>query len=233
MRTRWSRIAMLVGSLHTGGLVGCVAPQRFLPASDVERSAGDPSAGVASRGGVTLVADAEPWKGDPATLSQVMTPIHVRLLNHSDRDLAVRYQTFVLHSDTGRELRPMPPIRGGASKDARALRAPKPDAHGFHFAPYYRDALGEQVRYWTGGFAFDPYFYEGHAAWRPRLPTDAMVRRALPEGVLEPGGWVSGFLYFARVDPEARRLTLHVDLDLPQGEERIATIEIAFIDASG
>src|SRR5690606_21122103 len=148
------------------------------------------------------------------------TPIHVRILNQSDRPLAVRYQTFVLESDTGRELRPMPPIALDRSRPVRARRPPEPGARAFHFAPYYRGVFGEEVEYWTGGFAFDPYFYDGFASWRSSLPTETMIERALPEGVLASGGWVSGFLYFERVEPEARRLTLHVDLDLPQGEGR-------------
>jgi len=212
--------------------VACAAPARFLPASDVERSSRDPSAGVVTRGGVTLVADADRWSGHPATLRQLVTPIHVRILNQSDRDLAVRYQTFVLTSDTGRELRPMPPIALDRSGPVRARRAPAPDASAFHYAPYYRDVFGEEVDYWTGGFAFDPYFYDGYAAWSPSLPTEAMIERALPEGVIGTGGWVSGFVYFERLDPEAKRVTLHVDLDLPQGEERVATIDIAFVDHS-
>lgn len=213
--------------------LACAAPQRFIPASDVERSSNDPSAGVVTRGGVTIVADAEGWSGDPATLPRLMTPIHVRILNQSDRALAVRYQTFVLKSDTGRELRPMPPIALDRTGPVRTRRPPEPDARAFHFAPYYRDVFGEEVEYWTGGFAFDPYFYDGYATWHASLPTEAMIERALPEGVLGTGGWVSGFLYFERVDPETARLTLHVDLDLPQGEERVATIDIAFVDSNG
>jgi hypothetical protein len=86
--------------------------------------------------------------------------------------------------------------------------------------------------YWTGGFAFDPYFYDRYERWRPSFPTDVMVERAPPEGVLNAGGWVSGFLYFDRVDPEAERLTLHADVDLPRGDERITTIELAFVDTN-
>ena len=54
--------------------VACAAPARFLPDSDVERSSRDPSAGVVTRGGVTLVADAERWSGHPATLGQLVDP---------------------------------------------------------------------------------------------------------------------------------------------------------------
>ncbi|MCZ7682178.1 MAG: hypothetical protein M5U28_26660 [Sandaracinaceae bacterium] len=53
-----------------------------------------------------------------------------------------------------------------------------------------------------------------------------------PRGVVEAGGWVGGFLYFDAVEVEARAVTLRVHVDLPQREERVATIDIAFTPAA-
>ena len=41
--------------------------------------------------------------------------------------------------------------------------------------------------------------------------------QALPQGVVESGGEVSGFIYFEKVDPEERRVRFR--LDLAEAEE--------------
>lgn len=212
-------------------VVGCSSAHRFIPSSQVERASGDPSAAVVRRAGVTLIADAEGWSGPPAGVARVVTPIHVRILNDSDAPLAVRYLAFRLVSDLGREVRPLPPVAIDRSRPLRTRAAPSLEGNRFRLAPYYRDLLGDEVDYWTGGFHFDPYYYDEYLRWRADLPTESMVERALPEGVIQPGGWVAGFLYFEGVEDEAAEVTLHVVFDLPLGDERVATLSVPFVDA--
>jgi hypothetical protein len=255
---RRARDLALAGALLAAAsmALGCTKTTRLRPASGVERAASSPTAAVVSRGGLRLIADTEAWDAYPEDLEQVMTPILVRLLNDSDREVALRYPSFRLVTGSGQELRPMPPVQVTTRGEGRrnplsafgfaGLRAPvwiAPDGprqrargeregerHGaaFHFAPYYRDLWGDGPRYWEHGFDFDPYYYDRYGQWRADLPTEAMVRRALPEGVLEPGGWISGFLYFEKI--AATRVVLHADIELPLGEERVASMEIAFVD---
>lgn len=208
-------------------LAGCAGPQRFIPAVEVERASGDPSAAVVNRSGVTVVADADEWDAYPPDLQRVMTPVYVRIMNDGDREVAVRYQDFRLVTDRGRELTPVPPL--ASDRLGRVAVLPQPEARGFRWAPYYRDLFGDDMDYWTGGFAFDPYYYDRYSTWRSDLPTTPMVERALPEGVLEPGGWVTGYLYFPKVENGARRVTLHVELASPEGEAEVASIAIPFL----
>ena len=54
----------------------------------------------------------------------------------------------------------------------------------------------------AGPLMCDPFFY---ASYYPRfvqlqLATGDMVQKALPEGALQPGGRMTGFLYFDNVD---------------------------------
>ncbi len=212
--------------------LACAGGHRLVPAPGVTRSSVRPGAAVADRGGVTLVADADAWRGAPEELARLMTPIYVRVRNDSDREIAIRYHDFRLESDLGRTLSPLPPIALDRSGPLRTGAAPVLEGSGFRFAPYYRDLFGDDTDYWTGGFAFDPYYYDRYGAWPPALPTSSMVERALPEGVVEAGGWVAGFLYFDAVEVEARAVTLRVHVDLPQREERVATIDIAFTPAA-
>lgn len=213
--------------LAAAGL-GCAGGQRLVPAAGVTRSSVDPGAAVVDRGGVTIAAHADAWRGVPDDLDRVMTPIYVRVRNDSDREIAIRYHDFRLESDLGRTLSPLPPIALDRSRPLRTGAAPVLDGSRFRFAPYYRDLFGDDTDYWTGGFAFDPYYYDRYDAWPPALPSSSMVERALPEGVIEAGGWVAGFLYFDAVEVEARAVTLRVHIDLPQREERVATIAILF-----
>ena len=51
-----------------------------------------------------------------------------------------------------------------------------------------------------------------------RLPTTDMRREALPEGVLEPHGEVSGFVYFERLPPDEGRVELRAQFPQAEGE---------------
>jgi hypothetical protein len=211
-------------------VTACASRQRFVPASQLERASGDPSAAVVNQSGLTVVADADEWDAYPASLPALMTPVYVRIMNDSDHEIAIRYQDFHLATESGGRLAPLPPL--ASDRVNRAAVLPQLDARGFHWAPYYRDLFGEDLDYWTGGFAFDPYYYDRYSRWRSDLPTTPMVERALPEGVLEAGGFVAGFLYFPKANA-TRGVTLEVDLAPPEGSPRIADITIPFLAVPG
>ncbi len=222
----WARRLSVSSVLALVLALGCAAPQRFVPASQVERASGDPTAAVVNRAGLTVVANADDWDGYPSNLPALMTPVYVRILNDSDRPIAIRYQDFHLATDAGRRLTPVPPL--GSDRINRVAVLPQVQARGFHWAPYYRDLFGEDLDYWTGAFAFDPGFYDRYLEWRPDLPTAPMVEGALPEGVLEPGGTIAGYLYFPQAG-NVCRVTLEVDLAAPGGGHRVADIAIPFL----
>jgi putative addiction module killer protein len=49
------------------------------------------------------------------------------------------------------------------------------------------------------GPGYRVYFERNYGQWPRDLPSEEMISEALPEGVIEGGGRVSGFLYFQRV----------------------------------
>jgi hypothetical protein len=55
-----------------------------------------------------------------------------------------------------------------------------------------------------------------------------MIAEVLPEGVLEPGGRVEGFLYFERVDPQAPRVRFRADLTSADTGEVFGEVSIPF-----
>jgi len=64
--------------------------------------------------------------------------------------------------------------------------------------PYY----GWGVGYWGGPWIYPPYYADWVFFWGPAYyparPSTEVLELGLPEGVLSPGGRVSGFLYFKR-----------------------------------
>jgi hypothetical protein len=60
-----------------------------------------------------------------------------------------------------------------------------------------------------------------------KLPTADMIHKALPEGVLEPGGKVTGFLYFEDVKTDKNdKATFTTDLVNAATGEPVASIRI-------
>jgi len=56
-----------------------------------------------------------------------------------------------------------------------------------------------------------------------------MIQRALPEGVIEPGGHAMGFIYFQQLDRDAGTLTLTFDVVDGRSGASPGTIRIPFV----
>lgn len=100
---------------------------------------------------------------------------------------------------------------------------------GFGGRSYWYDPWWYGSYWWPGWY--DPWFYGPTYAvpyYIEPLPTRDMVRRALPEGTLEPGASISGFLYFQDVGNREDSVTLRARLVDAQTEEGIGEITIPF-----
>jgi hypothetical protein len=93
---------------------------------------------------------------------------------------------------------------------------------GFNFAWYAP---------WPYGFYYPPdygaYVYPWGYPYYPRDPTEDILRAGLPEGVLEPNGHVSGFVYFQNAGSRAHDLSLTWIAHTPAGE-KVGELSIAF-----
>jgi hypothetical protein len=84
---------------------------------------------------------------------------------------------------------------------------------GFRPFPIYRPFFGVGIDYWDYPFFYPPGYASWVWAWGPAYypapyPPDDVLAFGLPEGVLEPGARVTGYVYFQRATDQARRLTL-------------------------
>lgn len=77
---------------------------------------------------------------------------------------------------------------------------------------------------------YDPYWYGGYYSYwyNIKLPTPGMLRAAMPEGVIQDGGHLSGFLYFEEVSPGLKMVDFRVDLVNALDEKTFGTILMPF-----
>jgi hypothetical protein len=165
---------------------------------------------------VRLDIKTDAWSGIPADLGDNFTPVLVTVTNDSDKALRVRYADFMLHGPASQMYHALPPF-----KITDAVTQPISDVTGYrgfliapYLSPYYPG-----MRVFSSPFLFDEvYFNRFYPSFvEIRLPTGDMIQKALPEGVLEPGGRVSGFLYFEDPEDEVGRVRLTHELKTPDG----------------
>jgi len=165
-------------------------------------SAGAPAAS-ASVGGVEVGATANAWRGWPTELPRLVTPVHVRLANRGAVPVRVDPRTFALALPDGRLAAMLP-------ADVRGMTPEPPPAT----LAQAGAALGPTRERSGGGWALnetalDPRVDSSQEPARTwELPSADMLHLALADGVLAPGGEVSGFVYFERAPRQAREITL-------------------------
>ena len=192
--------ALLIGLLALTG-PGCATT--LVPAPGAHHVAGVGHAADAWMAGVHIVASAGAWSAFPSDLGDIVTPMLVTITNDGTRPLEIRYEHFALQTPGGVVFAALPPFQV-TGFTLEPLNEFGPTAgFGFSVAPY----LSPYYPGWTvygGPFPFNSGYYGGnygfHSAFgQIRLPTSDMLQRALPEGVLAPGGRISGFVYFDHV----------------------------------
>jgi hypothetical protein len=218
------RIAVAFWLVLAVTLAGCAG--QLKPAPDARLTPGRAPGAVAEEAGVKVVARAEAWRGYPEDLWRQVTPMLVTVENGSRVRLRIRYADFALVTPSEQRFAALAPfdIRGTLPE-----REPMGLAHPFLLDPYhgrffpYRGAIHP--------FAFDPFYYDrfwpGWQRW-VSLPTGDMVQKALPEGVVEPGGRATGFVYFELVE-DTDRVSLRADLVNADTGAKFVSLVIPFV----
>ena len=201
------------------------------PAPGQEEVPHERSSAVATAAGVRLVVRTGAWSGNPPDLEQAVIPLQVTIENHGMHELRVSYPELKLRGPA-LDYQPLPPallVGKEVTVRSKPLLIPRGGYYNFLFAPYrYPDVTG--VDTWTLPWEEDPDYYKRqYAKWSVSLPTVDMVERALPEGVLNPGGRVSGFLYFQHLQPDAHTARLTFDLVDPRSALSFGTLTIDFV----
>jgi hypothetical protein len=207
----------------------CAHTPRLAPAPEAQRLPDDPGAAVASAAGVRVTVRSQSWKGEPRDLESIVTPLYVSVENDSATAIRIRYRDFTLTSSDGLQSPAIPPLSIQRPGTNVVAVAPSFTAHRFlllrPYGPFY-----PAYPLWDGPFDWDPVFYDQfYSTWEPPLPTPDMLKQALPEGVLQPGGRVAGFLYFRRLRQEGGRVIFAQDVIVAETGERLATPRIPLV----
>ena len=204
---------------------GCAATLE--PAPEARGVPGLEGAAVEEFAGIEVIAVAESWRGSPPDIDEVVTPMLVTITNSGDRRLQIRYEDFALVTPGRVQYAALPPFQISGVAYAPVDIAGPP--MGFHVAPYLSPWYPSWT-VWNGPFPYRASYYDAYATgfMRVSLPSGDMIQKALPEGVLAPGGRVTGFLYFEQV-ADVHHINLVARLVDATTEENFGTIEIPFI----
>lgn len=193
MRAR-ERIAAVTAAACLGG--ACAGTPELVVAPEARPAAEDASKGRDRHAGITVTVDTDAWDG--TSLAGQARPVEVLIENDGQRTLRIRYDAFALVDGNGQRLGALPPfsIEGEVVERRGGLR-PAFRHRGFYVAPYHADYFPALTPY-AATFHGAPFVYDHYLGYWDRvdLPTKMMLEVAIPEGVLEPGGVLSGYLYF-------------------------------------
>ena len=229
-------------------VAGCIPETRLQPSPEAQLLQGHRDAARAEGSGVVLLADGAAWKGHPGDLEHSLTPVLVRLENHSGHTLRIQYDDFALVGAESRfRYAAVPPL---SLREGVASAEPGTGGSGHHhthtsvylglsysgpgwYGGFYRPYLGYYgpfVGPYPYGPFYDPFYpypYYGYSCHEP-LPSADMLQRALPEGTLADGGRVEGFLYFQGVAERESRIVLQARLVDANTGEPLGTLDIPF-----
>ncbi len=216
-------------------LAGCGSQAQLTPAPGAKEVVGEPFAAVSNVDSVDVLAEPNVWIGRAAILDDV-TPIRVTIQNHGTRPVRIRYTDFSLVGPRGVRYAALPPygVSGTVQEPVvenlyPPVEEPEFDEDGFDVAPYL-GPMYPTLAHWAGPFYYDPLYYDNYYTyWKSiNLPTREMVREALPEGVVEPNGHISGYLYFQKVSPGEAQVVFRQDLVNARTGNIFGTVTIPF-----
>jgi len=209
--------------------MGCAGPEAQLTPAPSQLSEGGMPVNAA--GGVELTTDPL-WPGNPQVPGRV-TPLKVIIRNRSGVPVYVRYSDFQISGASNRRYAALPPFDLQGTIAERA--GPLFDQRRFYYSPHLRFLRPQwSDPYYEDEFYQGKYFGEWQAAGVPRaveLPTPEMLALALPAGVVEDGGEVTGFLYFQKIDPREGHVQLRYTMVNARTGRAFGTIGVPFVVA--
>jgi len=229
-------LLVLAGGAIVLALSACAPVVTLTPAPSATLVPGTTNEAVASAKGIRMVVVGNAWVGEEGVLDYV-TPVRVTIEDDTTMPLRVQYRQFALVGQKGDLYAALPPfdIKGTITEPILGqayspILTPDFDYDRFLVAPPYT-RLYPRIGLWGDPFFYDPDYYDTYwNFWASiPLPTDRMLVRALPEGVIQPGGRVTGFLYFKRVSPSDKLVRFRADLVDAAGRQTFGEISIPFV----
>jgi len=202
-------------------LAACAHNPELFPLADSSPQA--PHTAAATTGGVRVVVDGEPWHGRPGDLPATVLPVRVTVENQSSEPVRVAYPEFVLTTPDGMSRHALSPY--SVQRPGQVVSTPAFPMGGFWIAQPWAGYY-PWLSPWDGPFAFDSDYYDTYRV-SESLPSRDMLAQALPEGVLQPGGRVTGYLYFQPLH-HVSQVTFQAQLDDARTHAQIGRLAIPF-----
>lgn len=219
---------LMVLCLVLAAVMGCAYRPELVPAPEATRVPGEEQAATAEVAGVRVLVAADRWRGYPPTLSGLRA-LFTRINNTSGRPLRVRYNDFTLVYPSGFQAAALPPYQITATAVTAVPPPSRITALRFRVAPYYAPYYPGWP-WWDGPFGFDPWYHHSYYGWwRTPLPSEDMLRQAIPEGVIESTGSLAGFLYFQEVSETTPRVNFAFELVDAKTGETFGTLRVPFV----
>lgn len=219
---RFSRVMLVTVAVLA---VACAQQAELEPADDADTPVTGEVA-EAEMTGIELQVTGEVWQGD-AIVTETVTPVKVEISNASNHSLLIAYDDFSLLGAASEYDVISPFVLDLADETAVTVMNVEPlttvdvVADGFLVAPWVAPAYADFEVY-DADLEIDRGAYVDYeSVWvETGLPDEAMQAVALPEGVLSPGGIVSGYVYFEKLDPVEEDVNLMFRLeDAVTGEQ--------------
>jgi hypothetical protein len=213
---------LIVLTMTALGAAGCAERTVLMPAP------GTPAVEVAGTNGVRVTIDEGSLDGI-RDVETAVTPLKVTLFNDSTHAVTFRYDQVYLEGPDGKRYAALPPYE--AQREAAQTVAPPPGPplayNRFFVAPHMRWYYPYMTPF-ANPFLYDPIYYDEHYRyWQTRHAVAREVRgMAIPEGVIEPGGSVSGYVFFEHVPAKQRQATLHASLLDAQDGRAVAEVSV-------
>lgn len=141
--------------------------------------------------GLSVSVDTRAWKYSPSDLERYVLPVYIEVENLKGEVQTIRREDVFLMDEKGNQYNPLQPA------DVISM-----------FRRSYGVGFSISVGYWSYPFGvwWSPYY-----AYPPSGgPYPDIVNRAFPFGEVQPGAKLRGFVYFPRIQDDARQLILHV-----------------------
>lgn len=200
---------------------------RLVPARSATIVPGAPGAAFLVEGGVRCSADALAWQGRPGDLPTSVTPVKVRIVNTSGKPIRLLYQDFALVGKGGRKY-PAVPILPLDPDDSAPRLDPIYASTKFFVAPRFHGVY-PGLDAWSKPLDRDDDLYErAYHRWGPEPRSRQALRMGMPEGVLDDGGVISGFLYFESPLGREDRVTFEAEFGNGAGDDTVAAVKIPF-----
>ena len=219
-------LLLIAAALPLLGICGC-SHAGLVPASSAKVIAGAPKAAFQEAAGVRCSADTVAWPDGAPKPPESVVAVKVRVRNESGKPIRLLAADFVLVGKSGQKYRPIPVLPLGGETLPRLN--PVYASVKFYVAPRFRAAY-PTLEPWSAALERDQALYDRQfERWGKGRPTLQMIRMALPEGVLEDGGLISGFLFFESPLDDEDRVNFQADFLPGDGSgNAVASIEIPF-----